>query len=544
METVRSQDITSNDLPWKIEYQHERCTMCGSCVAACTFQAIEVAVERRAMTVSTGSQPEPVKRHMAVPVIRQKTVMANACVGCAMCEKVCPNRAIKPVRNEDSRFNMLARGGGSPIKRGGRTNVSAERVLDKIVVGRISQMTDPSLDSERHTFDILAPFGRVLLPNELPFSVTDGNLELNAKTPPVSWIYPVIFSDMSIGALSTRAWEAVAMATAYLNEKHNMPVRMSSGEGGMPMKLMTSEYLKYSIIQIASGHFGWNRIIKAMPHMVTDPAGILIKIGQGAKPGDGGLLPAAKVAEHIQAIRGVPKADLLSPPNHQGLYSIEESVQKMHMSLNAAFKFRVPVAIKCAASATSVSVYNNLLRDPYYICGGFFIDGIQGGTGAANEVSLDHTGHPVVSKTRECYLAAVKQGRQGQIPLWAGGGIGMTGNAAADAFKLICLGANGVFIGKILAQLMGCIGNENGRCNACNTGLCPTGICTQDPRLVKRLDIDKAAQNIVEYMLAFDQELRKLMAPIGNSSLPVGRSDALVTHDIAMAEKLSIQYAC
>lgn len=110
----------------------------------------------------------------------------------------------------------------------------------------------------------------------------------------------------------------------------------------------------------------------------------------------------------------------------------------MHLSLNAAFGFRVPVAIKCAASATSVSVYNNLLRDPYKICGGFFIDGIQGGTGAANEVSLDHTGHPVVSKLRDCYLAAVRQGLQGQIPLWAGGGIGMTGTAAADAFKMIC----------------------------------------------------------------------------------------------------------
>lgn len=544
METVRTQDITVNDLPWKIEYRHDRCTMCGSCVAACTFQAIEPAMERRSKTVSASRQPEPAICHEAVPVIRQRTTIANACVGCGMCEKICPNQAIRPVRNEDSRFNVLARSGGSPIKRGGRTNVSATRVLDKIVVGRISQMTDPSLDAERHTFDILAPFGRVLLPHELPFTVKDGNLEMQAKTPPVSWIYPVIFSDMSVGALSTRAWEAIAMAVAYLNEKHHMPVRMSSGEGGMPLKLLTSEYLKYSIIQIGSGHFGWNRIIKAMPHMVTDPAGILIKIGQGAKPGDGGLLPAAKVAEHIQAIRGVPKADLLSPPNHQGLYSIEESVQKMHMSLNAAFKFRVPVAIKCAASATSVSVYNNLLRDPYYICGGFFIDGIQGGTGAANEVSLDHTGHPVLSKTRECYLAAVKQGRQGQIPLWAGGGIGMTGNAASDAFKMICLGANGIFLSKLLIQLIGCVGNEHGRCNACNTGLCPTGICTQDPRLVKRLDIDKAAQSIVEYMLAFDQELRKLMAPIGNSSLPVGRSDALVTGDKDMADKLGIQYAC
>jgi glutamate synthase (NADPH/NADH) large chain len=544
MEAVRSQDVTVNDLPWKIEYSPERCTMCGSCVATCTFNAIEAAMERRSVTVSTGHQPSPTERHIAVPVIRQKRTIASACVGCGMCEKICPNSAIRPVRNSDSRYNLLARSGGATIKRGGRTNLNASRTFDKIIVGRISQMTDPSLDSERHTFDILAPFGRVLPPKELPLASNGIDLKLTVKTPPVNWIYPIIFSDMSIGALSTRAWEAIAIATAYLNEKHNLPIRMCSGEGGMPVKLMESEYLKYTIIQIASGHFGWNRIIKAMPRMQADPAGILIKIGQGAKPGDGGLLPAAKVAPHVQAIRGVPKADLMSPPNHQGLYSIEESVQKMFMSMNAAFKFRVPVAIKCAASATSVSVYNNLLRDPYRICGGFFLDGIQGGTGAANEVSLDHTGHPVVSKVRECYLAAVKQGRQGQIPLWAGGGIGLTGNAAADAFKMICLGANGVFLGKLLIQLCGCVGNEHGRCNSCSTGKCPTGICTQDPRLVKRLDVDKAAQNIVDYMLALDAEMRKLMAPIGNSTLPVGRSDALVTTDKAMADKLGIQYVC
>lgn len=543
METVRTQDVSINDLKWKIEYDAQRCTMCGSCVATCTKNAIEACMSHRSVTVSNAPYPEPVNEHKAMPVIKQVASIANACVGCGMCEKVCPNNAIKPVRNIDNRVNLLARDHG-PIKRGGRTNLNAQRTLDSIIVGRISQMTDPALDSERHTFDIRAPFGRVLLPRELPLAAENGQLKLMEKTPPVNWIYPLIFSDMSIGALSTRAWEAVSLATAYLNEKHNLPIRMCSGEGGMPVKLLESEKLKYMILQIASGHFGWNRIIKAMPRMKVDPAGILIKIGQGAKPGDGGLLPAAKVAEHVQAIRGVPKATLSSPPNHQGLYSIEESVQKMHLSLNAAFGFRVPVAIKCAASATSVSVYNNLLRDPYKICGGFFIDGIQGGTGAANEVSLDHTGHPVVSKLRECYLAAVKQGLQGQIPLWAGGGIGLTGNAAADAFKMICLGANGVFVGKILIQLLGCIGNENGRCNACSTGKCPTGICTQDPRLVKRLDIDKGAQNIVDYVLALDSEMRKLMAPIGNSSLPVGRSDALVTTDKAIADKLGIQYVC
>ena len=278
--------------------------------------------------------------------------------------------------------------------------------------------------------------------------------------------------------------------------------------------------------------------------MKADPCAVLIKMGQGAKPGDGGLLPAAKVAPHIQAIRGVPGVTLHSPPNHQGLYSIEEAVQKMHLSLNAAFGFRVPVAVKCAASATSVPVYNNLLRDPYKICGGFFIDGIDGGTGAANEVSLNHTGHPIVSKLRDCYRTAAGQGLQGRIPLWAGGGIGMTGDVAADAFKLICLGADGVILGRLLLQIMGCVGNEHGRCNACQSGRCPTGICTQDPRLVRRLDVDSAAQSIVDYMLAFDAEMRKLMAPVGNSALPVGRADALVATDRAVAEALGIQYAC
>ena len=84
METVRTQDITFNDLPWKVSYTPERCTMCGSCVAACTFSAIEARIERRSMTVSTGHQPEPTQRHVAVPVIRQKNSLANACVGCGM----------------------------------------------------------------------------------------------------------------------------------------------------------------------------------------------------------------------------------------------------------------------------------------------------------------------------------------------------------------------------------------------------------------------------------------------------------------------------
>jgi len=543
---MKVNEIAVDDLQWIIDYKSDRCTLCGKCVATCTFKAIEVGVEKRRKVISEELSPKPKVIFQTVPVIKQVINIENYCKGCGLCQKVCPNSAIKPVKNPTERIAIKHRASfGEPLKRGGRTNLHTEgRTLDKIKIGRISQMTDPSLDAQRHTFNMLAPFGRVMPPDQIPFEVKDGLLQVSGQLPPNRWIYPIIIGDMSIGALSWRMWEALALATAYLNEVVGLPVRMCTGEGGIPTRLLKSKYLKYMILQIASGHFGWNRIINSLPEMTEDPAGILIKIGQGAKPGDGGLLQAQKVASHIQEIRGVPKADLLSPPNHQGLYSIEESVQKMFLSMNSAFKFRVPVAIKVAESVTSVPVYNNLLRDPYNIVGGFFLDGIAGGTGAAHEISLNHTGHPIVSKLRDCYLAAVHQGKQGQIPLWAGGGLGMSGNLAGDTFKMLCLGANGIFTGKLILQIAGCVGDDWGKCNACNTGLCPVGITTQNPTLVKRLDIDRVAQNIVNYFLSTHMELKKLMAPIGNSSLPVGRSDALITVDKNVASRLEIQHVC
>jgi len=543
MATIKVSELHLDDLPWLIEYDEKKCIQCGKCTAACSFKAIEPKIEKRKKESSIAQKPSFEK----VIVIKQVISHKNHCKGCGMCAYVCPNGAIKPVRNEEDRYALKYRADmGDSLKKGGRSNLNTEgRTLDKIKIGRISQMTDPSLDALRHTFELRTPFGRVLSADKLKLDINNGKLELQKNPlPPNQWIYPIMMGDMSIGAISWRMWEAMAIATAYLNEVKGIPIRMCTGEGGVPVRLLKSRYLKYMILQIASGHFGWNRIIQAMPEMVEDPAGILIKIGQGAKPGDGGLLMANKVARYIQEIRGVPKADLLSPPTHQGLYSIEESVQKMFLSLNSAFKFRVPVAIKVAASVTSVSVYNNLLRDPYNIVGGFFLDGLAAGTGAAHEISLDHTGHPIVSKVRDCYLAAVHQGRQGEIPLFAGGGLGKSGSLAADAFKLICLGANGVFTGRLLLQIAGCVGNDVGKCNACNSGLCPSGIATQDLCLTKRLDIDEVAQNLVNYFVATDIELKKLMAPIGNSSLPVGRSDALITVDKNISTRLDIQYIC
>ena len=109
MESVRTQDVSVNDLRWKIEYRPDLCTMCGSCVAACTFSAIEVGMMRRSITLSRKAFPDPTQEHSARPVIMQKAAISSACVGCGMCEKICPNAAIKPVRNQDNRFPVLAR---------------------------------------------------------------------------------------------------------------------------------------------------------------------------------------------------------------------------------------------------------------------------------------------------------------------------------------------------------------------------------------------------------------------------------------------------
>ena len=294
MAPVKANDISKDDLMWQIEYNKDRCTLCGNCVAACTFGAIKADIEKRKKVYSEGPIPTPKVKTIAEPVIKQIIKTNQNCVGCGICKKVCPNEAIKPVYNQFNRINVKyrAENADSP-KRGGRSNLHTEgRTLDKIKIGRISQMTDPSLDAQRHTFDMLAPFGRVMPPEALPFSINNGELQIDKKIPTTHWIYPIIIGDMSIGALSPRMWEAMAIATAYLNEVIGLPVRMCSGEGGVPIKLLKSRYLKYTILQIASGHFGWNRIINAMPEMTEDPAGILIKIGQGAKPGDGGLLLA------------------------------------------------------------------------------------------------------------------------------------------------------------------------------------------------------------------------------------------------------------
>ncbi len=531
--------LSIKDLPWQIVWDKDKCTLCGRCTAVCPVNAIELGVFRkRILQTSLDAGAKQTNVNTVYHGIRQKTDPAFACVGCAMCSMVCPNDAVLPVKTDETdKLKFHINQGGLPRNRGGRRNVPGG-ILDQIKFIRISMLTDPALDAGRHEFELRTLLGRILPPEKnLSFYYENGWI------PPVRDIYPLIIGGMSFGALSPNMWEGLQMGVAYLNEELSMPVRICTGEGGCPPRLLRSRFLKYVILQIASGYFGWDEIIHAIPHMKEDPCAIEIKYGQGAKPGDGGLLMWHKVNKLIAAIRGVPPGvSLPSPPTHQTKYSIEEAIAKMIQSMCMAWGFRVPVYPKISGTSTALAVLNNLTRNPY--AGGLAIDGEDGGTGAAYNVSMNHMGHPIASNVRDCYLTLAKIGVQNEIPLFAAGGIGKNGNLAANAAALIMLGAGGVQVGKYIMQAAaGCVGSESDRCNICNIGRCPKGITSQDPRLYRRLDIEDVAQRVVDVFLSFDTELKKIVAPLGRStSLPIGMSDALGISDFNAAERLSIKY--
>ena len=531
--------LSVKDLLWQIAWSKDKCTLCGRCTSVCPVSAIELGVFRkRTLNTDLASTTPPSNVYQVYHGIRQKTDPAYACVGCAMCNLVCPNDAIVPMRSDEAdkqRFHINR--GGSPRNRGGRRNVPGG-LLDQIKFIRISMLTDPALDAGRHEFELRTLLGRVLPPEE-----NIKHFKEHGWIPPVREIYPLVIGSMSFGALSPNMWEGLQLGVAYLNEELGLPVRMCTGEGGCPPRLLRSRFLKYTILQIASVYFGWDEIIHALPEMKEDPCAIEIKYGQGAKPGDGGLLMWHKVNKLIAAIRGVPTGvSLPSPPTHQTQYSIEESVAKMIQSMSMAWGFRVPVYPKISGTSTAMAVLNNLTRNPY--AAGLAIDGEDGGTGAAYNVSMDHMGHPIATNIRDAYLNLAKLGKQNEIPLFAGGGVGKNGNLAANAAALIMLGASGVQIGKYVMQAAaGCLGSESDRCNICNIGQCPKGITSQDPRLYRRLDVDMVAERVVDLFLSFDTELKKIVAPLGRSTaLPIGMADALGIGDYHAAERLSIKY--
>src|SRR5205807_834399 len=228
------------------------------------------------------------------------------------------------------------------------------------------------------------------------------------------------------------------------------------------------------IRQVASGRFG----VDASYLVNADE--IEIKIGQGAKPGEGGHLPAEKVTAEIAAIRRTRQGvSLISPPPHHDIYSIEDLAQLI-TSLRAVNP-RARISVKCPAVSDLGTIAVGVAKAGADVIA---ISGFEGGTGAANASSIEHAGLPLELGLSDAHQALVLNGLRGAVRLRADGGI----KTGADATKLMALGADEVSLGTALMIAEQCI-----YCHGCSKGNCPAGITTSDDQVSRRLMQPKTA---------------------------------------------------
>lgn len=306
---------------------------------------------------------------------------------------------------------------------------------------------------------------------------------------PIEIETPIIFGAMSFGALSLEAKVALAKASVLAGTIEN------TGEGGMLPE--ERNFSKHLIFQYSTGRFG------ADEETIKKADAIEIKIGQGAKPGMGGVLPKEKVTEEIAKIRNVKmNEDIHSPAYHLDINNIRDLKKKIEW-LRKIIKGK-PIIVKIAAGDIEKDIKLLIKANPDIIA----IDGMAGGTGAAPEVMLDEVGIPT--------LAALVRARKvldktkAKQELWIGGGLQKGGDFA----KALALGADAIFVATPLLIAMGCIS-----CRLCYLGNCPKGIATQNLELRKKLNIENASQNIANYIKNCTEEIKMITGACGENNI-------------------------
>ncbi len=270
---------------------------------------------------------------------------------------------------------------------------------------------------------------------------------------------PIFIAAMSLGSQGETTFRAYAEAAKRLK------VVAMNGEGGEIPDMM-GKYKEYRGQQVASGRFGVNI------HLLNSAEFIEIKIGQGAKPGEGGHLPGFKVTDLIAQTRHTPKGvDLLSPSNNHDIYSIEDLAQVIAelktANPHARVSVKIPAVPFIGPIATGIAkAHADIIA----------ISGYDGGTGAARKHALRHVGMPVEIGVKEAHRALLKAGLRDRVEIWADGGI----KSGADVIKLMLLGANRVGFGTMAMAAVGCTS-----CRECNTGTCHVGITAHFPSTEK-----------------------------------------------------------
>ena len=319
---------------------------------------------------------------------------------------------------------------------------------------------------------------------------------------------PIYISGMSFRALSASAKVALGRAAT------RMGTMTVTGDGGM--LLAEREASRMLMYQVLPSRYGFN------PDHVRSADALEIVIGQGAKPGTGGLLLGLKVSEVIANQRELPPGvDQRSPVRHPDWMGADDLMIKME-ELREVTEGRVPLFIKLGAGRVTDDVKLAAKVGADVIV----IDGMEAGTGASPELQLDHTGIPTMPATAEAVRALQDLGLEEEVDLVVSGGLA----SGADMAKALALGAKGVAIGTAALIALNCnkaiytedyerLGTSPGACHHCHTGLCPVGITTQDPDLEARLDPDEAADRVFNYLNALTLEIQLLARACGKRDI-------------------------
>lgn len=325
---------------------------------------------------------------------------------------------------------------------------------------------------------------------------------------PIELEVPIMIAGMSWGALSYNAKVALAKGANSIGSSN------TTGDGGMLMA--EREHSKTLIYEVLPSRYGIN------VHDLRVADGIELTIGQGAKPGTGGLLLESKtlgdVAEHRDLPQGV---DQRSPCRHPDFLGPDDMVIKIE-ELREATDWQVPIFVKMGATR----VFDDVRLAAKAGADVVVVDGMEGGTGASAEICQEHTGIPTLAAVCEARAALEDMGLYGHVQIIIAGGI----RHGVDAAKAIALGADAVYIGTASLIALNCnkplyvedyheLGTEPYACHHCHTGRCPVGITTQDPELMKRLDIDEGAERVANLLQAMTSEIQILARSCGKADI-------------------------
>ncbi|HIQ06179.1 MAG TPA: glutamate synthase, partial [Anaerolineae bacterium] len=335
---------------------------------------------------------------------------------------------------------------------------------------------------------------------------------------------PFVIASMSFGSQNETAFRAYAEAAYRLN------IIALNGEGGEPADML-GKYPHNRGQQIASGRFGVNIELLNSSNLLE------IKIGQGAKPGEGGHLPGRKVSAKVAAARHATKGvDLISPSNNHDIYSIEDLAQFIEELKTANPKARVAVKLPVVPGIGIIAV--GVAKAKADIIN---LTGFDGGTGAARKHAIRYVGLPAEIGVVESHRALIQAGLRDQVEIWCDGGI----RSATDVMKMICLGANRVGFGTMAMIAIGCT-----VCRSCQTDTCHMGIATQiesveeaQARGLKRFepqDYEQAVERLVTFFSAIGQEVKQITARLGfrRTQDLVGRVDLL--RQVRLLEKVDL----